>query len=105
LPPARALGDDHQPSRRAWTPSWSWTGATSSSTRATGPLISGSIATGSKPASLLAAGDRHLVRQCDGVDCTMWFYDRTKAHRRRWCSMALCGNRPRHATTVNVGLA
>jgi len=23
----------------------------------------------------------------------MWFYDRTKSHRRRWCSMALCGNR------------
>lgn len=44
-------------------------------------------------AELLAVGDRHLVRQCDGVDCTMWFYDRTKAHRRRWCSMALCGNR------------
>jgi len=44
-------------------------------------------------AELLAVGDRNLVRHCDGVDCTMWFYDRTKAHRRRWCSMALCGNR------------
>jgi predicted RNA-binding Zn ribbon-like protein len=21
------------------------------------------------------------------------FYDRTKSHKRRWCSMALCGNR------------
>ncbi len=44
-------------------------------------------------AELLAGSDRHLVRQCEGMDCTMWFYDRTKAHRRRWCSMALCGNR------------
>jgi predicted RNA-binding Zn ribbon-like protein len=44
-------------------------------------------------AGLLAAGDRQLVRHCEGAGCTMWFYDRTKAHRRRWCSMALCGNR------------
>jgi predicted RNA-binding Zn ribbon-like protein len=44
-------------------------------------------------AALLADGDHQLVRHCEGVACTMWFYDRTKAHRRRWCSMALCGNR------------
>jgi predicted RNA-binding Zn ribbon-like protein len=31
------------------------------------------------------------VRNCEG--CSIWFYDHTKAHRRRWCSMALCGNR------------
>jgi len=42
-------------------------------------------------ANLLVEGDRSLVRRCEG--CTIWFYDRTKAHRRRWCSMALCGNR------------
>jgi predicted RNA-binding Zn ribbon-like protein len=42
-------------------------------------------------ARLLADGEPALVRQCEG--CTIIFYDRTKAHRRRWCSMALCGNR------------
>jgi predicted RNA-binding Zn ribbon-like protein len=42
-------------------------------------------------ARLLVAGERRLVRNCEG--CTIWFYDHTKAHRRRWCSMALCGNR------------
>lgn len=42
-------------------------------------------------ATLLAEGDQYLVRNCEG--CSMWFYDHTKAHRRRWCSMALCGNR------------
>ncbi|MGX9788818.1 CGNR zinc finger domain-containing protein [Mycobacterium sp. MMS18-G62] len=42
-------------------------------------------------ARLFARGDRRLVRQCEG--CTIIFYDRTKAHRRRWCSMAICGNR------------
>jgi predicted RNA-binding Zn ribbon-like protein len=44
-------------------------------------------------ARLLAAGERQLVRHCEGPACTLWFYDRTKSHRRRWCSMAACGNR------------
>lgn len=44
-------------------------------------------------ARLLSAGDPALVRHCEGPTCTLWFYDRTKSHRRRWCSMAACGNR------------
>jgi predicted RNA-binding Zn ribbon-like protein len=44
-------------------------------------------------AQLLATGDFDLIRKCEADDCVLWFYDRTKAHRRRWCSMALCGNR------------
>jgi predicted RNA-binding Zn ribbon-like protein len=44
-------------------------------------------------ADLLANGDRSLVRNCEGPACTLWFYDRTKAHQRRWCTMAICGNR------------
>lgn len=44
-------------------------------------------------ADLLATGDFNLIRKCEDGTCTMWFYDRTKSHRRRWCSMALCGNR------------
>lgn len=44
-------------------------------------------------ADLLTAGDRGLARKCESDPCTLWFYDRTKAHRRRWCSMSLCGNR------------
>jgi predicted RNA-binding Zn ribbon-like protein len=44
-------------------------------------------------AQLLATGDFELVRKCEAEDCVLWFYDRTKAHRRRWCSMAICGNR------------
>lgn len=44
-------------------------------------------------ADLLAHGDFRRVRQCESDECTLWFYDRTKSHRRRWCSMALCGNR------------
>jgi predicted RNA-binding Zn ribbon-like protein len=44
-------------------------------------------------AELLADEDRDLVRHCEGPTCTLWFYDRTKSHRRRWCSMSACGNR------------
>jgi predicted RNA-binding Zn ribbon-like protein len=44
-------------------------------------------------AELLTQGDFALVRQCEHPECVYWFYDRTKSHRRRWCSMALCGNR------------
>jgi len=48
-------------------------------------------------ATLLAEGDFTLVRQCEHPECILWFYDRTKSHRRRWCSMALCGNRHKAA--------
>lgn len=44
-------------------------------------------------AELLVDGNFDLVRQCEHPECVLWFYDRTKAHKRRWCSMALCGNR------------
>lgn len=44
-------------------------------------------------AEMLAAGDFTLIRKCESDTCSLWFYDRTKAHRRRWCSMARCGNR------------
>ncbi|MBS0245322.1 MAG: CGNR zinc finger domain-containing protein [Proteobacteria bacterium] len=48
-------------------------------------------------ADLLCHGDLDLVRRCESEQCTMWFYDRTKSHRRRWCSQALCGNRAKAA--------
>jgi predicted RNA-binding Zn ribbon-like protein len=48
-------------------------------------------------ARLLAEGDFELVRTCERSDCTLWFYDRTKSHHRRWCSMATCGNRAKVA--------
>jgi predicted RNA-binding Zn ribbon-like protein len=44
-------------------------------------------------AGLLVGGDFNLIRTCEHPECVLWFYDRTKAHKRRWCSMALCGNR------------
>lgn len=48
-------------------------------------------------AQLLVEGNATLVKQCEHPDCILWFYDRTKAHKRRWCSMATCGNRHKAA--------
>lgn len=42
---------------------------------------------------LLTDTQLELVRQCEAHDCTLLFHDLTKSHRRRWCSMAVCGNR------------
>jgi len=48
-------------------------------------------------ADLVCQADFRLIRACEGHDCTLMFLDRTKAHARRWCSMALCGNRAKAA--------
>ena len=33
------------------------------------------------------------VKRCEGSRCTLIFADHTRTHRRRWCSMLVCGNR------------
>lgn len=48
-------------------------------------------------AHLVCEGDFNFVHQCENPPCTLWFYDRTKSHRRRWCSPAVCGNRAKVA--------
>jgi predicted RNA-binding Zn ribbon-like protein len=44
-------------------------------------------------ARLLTEGDPSLVKQCESDQCVLFFYDSTKNHSRRWCSMGSCGNR------------
>jgi predicted RNA-binding Zn ribbon-like protein len=48
-------------------------------------------------ADLVCHADFRLIRACEGSACTILFLDRTKAHARRWCSMAICGNRAKVA--------
>jgi len=48
-------------------------------------------------ASLIAEEDPALVKRCAGSGCTLRFLDRTRAHRRRFCSVATCGNREKVA--------
>jgi len=42
---------------------------------------------------LLIGADRRRVRKCGAGDCEVYFIDRSKGHRRHWCSMQNCGNR------------
>jgi predicted RNA-binding Zn ribbon-like protein len=44
-------------------------------------------------AELITREDLSLIKQCEHDDCILWFEDKTKSHKRRWCSMAVCGNR------------
>ncbi|HEV8389171.1 MAG TPA: CGNR zinc finger domain-containing protein [Dongiaceae bacterium] len=37
------------------------------------------------------------VKACEGPNCTLMFVDHTRGRMRRWCSMALCGNRTKAA--------
>jgi predicted RNA-binding Zn ribbon-like protein len=46
---------------------------------------------------LVCQKDFTLVRKCEGPTCTLWFLDVSKGHARRWCSMAVCGNRAKAA--------
>jgi len=53
---------------------------------------------GQAMAELLCDEDFTMVKNCEGPTCTMLFLDTTKGHARRWCSMAVCGNRAKQAT-------
>lgn len=44
-------------------------------------------------AKFLVEGDISRVRKCAEPTCTLYFVDESKAGRRKWCSMSLCGNR------------
>ena len=46
-------------------------------------------------AEIVAEGPAAHIRKCASPDCLLYFQDR--AHRRRWCSMAICGNRAKVA--------
>jgi predicted RNA-binding Zn ribbon-like protein len=65
--------------------------ATETEVRITGPVVAARVA--DDFADFLAAFEPGRLRHCDNPACTMVFYDRGKNNRRRWCSMAVCGNR------------
>jgi predicted RNA-binding Zn ribbon-like protein len=44
-------------------------------------------------ADLIAQGRGALVRKCANPRCILYFRDTSRTRRRRWCSMAVCGNR------------
>jgi predicted RNA-binding Zn ribbon-like protein len=48
-------------------------------------------------AQLVCAEDFSNIKACEGPNCTLLFADHTRGHARRWCSMAICGNRAKQA--------
>ena len=48
-------------------------------------------------AELLTSADFSQVKACEGPACTLLFLDKTRGHKRRWCNMAVCGNRAKQA--------
>jgi predicted RNA-binding Zn ribbon-like protein len=48
-------------------------------------------------AKLVCEEDFADVKACEGQGCTLLFADHTRRKARRWCSMAVCGNRAKQA--------
>lgn len=48
-------------------------------------------------ADFLCYARLELLRKCESAACVLYFYDTTKNHRRRWCSMSGCGNKAKAA--------
>ena len=48
-------------------------------------------------AQLVCSEDFSNVKACEGPICTLMFADHTRGRARRWCSMALCGNRAKQS--------
>jgi predicted RNA-binding Zn ribbon-like protein len=48
-------------------------------------------------AQLVCTEDFSNVKACEGPACTLLFADHTRGRTRRWCIMAVCGNRAKQA--------
>jgi predicted RNA-binding Zn ribbon-like protein len=48
-------------------------------------------------ARFVCSEDFTYVKACEGSLCTLLFVDRSRRRARRWCSMAVCGNRAKQA--------
>jgi predicted RNA-binding Zn ribbon-like protein len=48
-------------------------------------------------AEIIAEGAKARLRICANPHCGLFFYDDSRTRRRRWCSMATCGNRSKVA--------
>ncbi len=51
-------------------------------------------------AELIAEGPKAPVRKCGRPECVLYFYDISRTGKRRWCQMAVCGNRAKVAAFV-----
>lgn len=67
-------------------PSWAWRDAPTHLDRVAWPAARAA-------ALLVASDDRERVRECAARDCAWLFLDQSRNGTRRWCNMAVCGNR------------
>jgi len=44
-------------------------------------------------AELVVQGQAAPLKRCANPECRLFFYDDSRTRQRRWCSMAVCGNR------------
>lgn len=65
---------------------WRWAGPATALDRPLWPVLDSA-------ATLLTSGEVHRIRECHGDPCSWLFIDRSRAQRRRWCDMKVCGNR------------
>jgi predicted RNA-binding Zn ribbon-like protein len=56
---------------------------------------------GETMARFVCEEDFSSVKACEGHSCTLMFADHTRGRARRWCSMAICGNRAKQAAHRN----
>lgn len=52
-------------------------------------------------AKFICEEDFAHVKACEGPSCTLVFADHTRSRARRWCSMAVCGNRAKQLAHRN----
>ncbi len=65
---------------------WSWDPAESPVEAVLGPIALSAV-------TLLTRRDLTRVKRCEGEHCGWLMVDSTRNRRRRWCEMAVCGNR------------
>jgi predicted RNA-binding Zn ribbon-like protein len=56
---------------------------------------------GEEIAKFMCSEEFKYVNACEGATCTLLFVDRTRGRGRRWCSMAICGNRAKQTAHRN----
>ncbi|QAU45535.1 CGNR zinc finger domain-containing protein [Bradyrhizobium guangzhouense] len=62
--------------------------------RSSGSLL---LPIGEAMAKFVCDEDFSDVKACEGHNCTLLFADHTRRRARRWCTMAVCGNRAKQA--------
>ena len=56
-------------------------------------LLAALVPVARSAAELIQEGPGAPVRKCGNPKCVLYFCDASRTGRRRWCSMAMCGNR------------